>query len=141
MPSILLLDTDAESRENISFVLGIAKFQIRAFAEADECLNWLSVMRAEADDCVSIVLNGQMERGCIAGFISALEGLGLFLPILAIDRFKRTLQKSELLRDTFTKLPVYICEAEEITVMLNHFIVLKTHLAEKNSGFRFLFQN
>jgi len=138
---VLLLDPDAESRENILFVLGIAKFEVHSFSEMDECLNWLSVMRDGADDIVSIVLNGQMGRGAITGFINGLEGLGLFLPILVIDRLKRTIQKSELLRDTLTTLPVYICEPEEIIVMLNHFKVLKSHLAEKNRGFRFLFQN
>jgi len=139
-PLVLLLDPDAESRENIEFVLGIAKFQVRSFADGDECLNWLSVMPGESDDIVSVVLSGGLERGAIADFASGLERSGRYLPLLIVDRFKCTIQKNELLRQIFTSLPLYVCEAAEIVVMLNHFKVLKSHLEAKSRGFRFLFQ-
>jgi len=139
-PLVLLLDPDAESRENITFVLGIAKFQVRSFVDEDECLNWLSVMSGESADAISIVLNGQMERRAIADFITGLERTGQYLPLLIVDRFKCTIQKNELLREIFTKLPLYVCEASEVVVMLNHFKVLKSHLEAKSRGFSFLFQ-
>jgi len=141
MSTVLLLDPDAESRENILFVLGIAKFQVRSFDDGDECLNWLSVMSEAPDDIVSIVLNGQTAGKAFTDFIKGLEELGHFFPLLVVDRFKCSIQKNELLRETFTRLPIYVCEADEVIVMLNHFKTLKTHLAEKNRGFRFLFQN
>jgi len=138
---VLLLDPYVESRENIMFVLGVAKFHVLAFADRDECLNWLSVMSGETTDLVAVVLNGQMEREDISGFINALEFLGYFLPLLIVDRFKCTIQKDELLRDIYTRLPLYVCEAAEIVVMLTHFKVLKTHLEAESRGFRLLFQN
>jgi FixJ family two-component response regulator len=139
-PTVLLLDSDHESQKNISFLLGIAKFQVRSFVDESECLNWLSIFRNAPEDILSILINGQIENEKILDFLFSLENLGHFLPILIVDRYKSVLKKEELLNGAYTQLPVFVCESSEMLVMLNHFNVLKTSLTATNRTFRTLFQ-
>ncbi|HXV20445.1 MAG TPA: hypothetical protein VD811_05565 [Desulfuromonadales bacterium] len=139
-PTVLLLDSDHESQKSISFLLGIAKFQVRSFADESEFLNWLSIIRNASEDILSILINGQIENAKILDFLSSLENLGHFLPVLIVDRYKSALKKEELLNGAYTKLPIFVCESSEMLVMLNHFHILKTSLAATNRTFKTLFQ-
>ena len=136
----MLLDSDLESQKNISFLLGIAKFEVRCFVDESECLNWLSIVRNAPEDILSILINGQIENEKIHDFFYSLETLGHFSPVLVVDRYKSVLKKEELLRGAYTKLPVFVCESSEMLIMLNHFNVLKTSLTATNRTFRTLFQ-
>jgi FixJ family two-component response regulator len=137
---VLLLDADLESQKNISFLLGIAKFQVRSFVDESECLNWLSLVRNASEDILSILVSGQIENRKIHDFFSTLETLGHFSPVLVVDRYKSIQKKDELLKGAYTRLPVFVCETSEMLVMLNHFNVLKTNLVATNRTFRTLFQ-
>jgi hypothetical protein len=139
-PTVLLLDPDHESQKNISFLLGIAKFQVRSFVDDSECLNWLSIFRNAPEDTLSILINGQIENKKILHFLSSLERLGHFLPILIVDRYKSVLKKDELLNGAYTKLPIFVCDSSEMLVMLNHFNVLKSSLTASNRTYKTLFQ-
>ncbi len=140
-PTVLLLDSDTESQKNISFLLGIAKFQVRTFMDESECLNWLSLVRNSSDEILSILINGEIENRKIHEFFESLEKVGHFSPVLIVDRYKSVLKKEELLRGTFTNLPVFVCESSEMLIMLNHFHVLKKSLTATNRTFRMLFCN
>lgn len=139
-PTVLLLDSDHESQKNISFLLGIAKFQVRSFVDESEFLNWLSIIRNASEDILSILINGQIENEKILDFLFSLENLGHFLPILIVDRYKSVLKKEELLNGAYTQLPVFVCESSEMLVMLNHFRVLQTHSVATRRTFSTLFQ-
>lgn len=140
-PTVLLLDPNPESQKNISFLLGIARFQVRSFEDENECLNWLSIVRSSPEDILSILINGQTEKERIHDFFASLEALGHFSPVLIVDRYKSVLKKEELLQGAFTKLPVFVCASSELLVMLNHFQVLKTNLGATNRTFRALFHH
>jgi hypothetical protein len=139
-PTVLLLDANLESQKNIAFLLGIAKFQVRSFMDESECLNWLSIVRNDSEDILSILISGQFDTEKIHDFFYSLETLGHFSPVLVVDRYKSVLKKEELLRGAYTKLPVFVCESSEMLIMLNHFNVLKTSLDATNRTFRTLFQ-
>jgi len=141
IPMVVLLDPDAESRKNILFLLELAKFDVRSFADEKECLNWLAIMNDESTEVLSVVINGSLEREVIKGFFSALDNTKFSAPVLIVDRYKYTINKNEFMKDIFTPLPIYICESSEIVVMLRHFRVLKANLDTKHRSFKFLFQN
>lgn len=140
-PTVLLLDPNPESQKNISFLLGIARFQVCSFEDERECLNWLTIMQGNSEDILSILINGQLEKEKIHDFFASLDALGHFSPVLIVDRYKSVLKKDDLLQGAFTKLPVYVCESSEMLVMLNHFKVLKSSLVATNRTYRTLFQH
>lgn len=139
-PTVLLLDPNPESQKNISFLLGIARFQVCSFEDERECLNWLTIMRGNAEDVLSILINGELEKEKVHDFFASLDALGHVSPVLVVDRYRSVLKKDELLNGTFTKLPVYVCESSEMLVMLNHFKVLKSNLGATNRTYKTLFQ-
>jgi hypothetical protein len=139
-PTVLLLDANPESQKDISFLLGIAKFEVRSFAEESECLNWLSIVRNAAEEILTVLINGEMEKERIHDFFHSLESLGHFSPVLIVDRYKSVLKKDDLLQGAFTKLPVFVCASSEMLVMLNHFRVLQTHSVATRRTFSTLFQ-
>jgi len=140
-PTVLLLDADPDSQHNISFLLGIARFELRCCLDENECLNWLSLVQGAGEELLAILVSGLLENKKIIDFFRLLESQGHYLPILIVDRHKSVLKKDELLRESSTQLPIYVCEPDEILVMLNHFHVLKTSLTATNRTFRMLFQN
>lgn len=141
IPMVVLLDPEAESRKNILFLLELAKFDVRSFADEKECLNWLAVMKEVSTEVLSVVINGSLEREAIKCFFSSLDNSEFSAPVLIVDRFKYSISKNEFMEDIFTPLPIYICDSSEIVVMLRHFSVLKANLDTKHRSFKFLFQN
>jgi FixJ family two-component response regulator len=140
-PTVLLLDPNPESLENISFLLGVAQFQVRCFEDESECLNWLTIMRGNAEEILSILINGELENKKIHDFFTSLEALGHASPVLIVDRFKYVLRKEELFQGAVPKLPVFVCASSEVLVMLNHFKVLQTSLAATKRTFKTLFHH
>lgn len=140
-PTVLLLDADPDSQHNVAFLLEIARFQLRCCLDESECLNWLSLARGTGEEILAILVGGQLVNEKIRDFFQLLESQGHYLPILVVDRHESVLKKDELLRESCTQLPVYVCAPAEILVMLNHFHVLKTSLAATNRTFQMLFQN
>lgn len=138
-PVVLLLDHRLESQKSVTFLLGIAKYQVRAFDDESECLNWFSIIRNSSEDILSILINGEIEKETIDNVLMSIEQMGHFVPVLILDRFKSMIKKEEFLHGIYTKLPIYVCEPSQIMTMLNHFTVLKRNLAASNRNFRNLF--
>lgn len=138
-PIVLLLDHRPESQKSVAFLLGIAKYQVRAFDDESECLNWFSIIRNSTEDILSILINGEIDKDIIDNVLRSLEEMGYFVPVLILDRFKSIIKKEEFLQGIFTKLPIYVCEPSQIMTMLNHFMILKTNLNATNRTFRNLF--
>jgi len=138
-PTVLLLDSQSGSQNEISFLLGVGKHDVRRFTEAEECLNWLSILRETPEEILAVVINSEMDKERIDFFLSSFKELGFFSPVLIVDMFRSIIRKHDFLGGVSAELPFYVCEPSELTAMMNHFSVLKLHLAKDRTVAKSLF--
>jgi len=138
-PTVLLLDSQFGGQNEISFLLGVCKHDVRSFTEAEECLNWLSIMRETPDEILAVVVNSEIDKERIDFFLSSFKDLGFFSPVLIVDMFRSIVRKHDFLGGVSAELPFYVCEPSELTAMLNHFSVLKSHLVKDRTAAKSLF--